>query len=160
MTRPDLSDAPALVVGLAAASWVGLPADGGGRIIAVVAATAVLVGVLWRQAATIAGCLLVTAVAVDAPGRFTPVGVALTAALLTLYLVLVDAGPVRLAGFLVPAATAVVAITALAAATGLPAPAWAAPVGMASAAAAVIVVVHVLRGRRRTDPLSVRDDER
>jgi hypothetical protein len=149
MTRPHLTDVPALVVGLAAASWVGLPAAGGGRIIAAAAAIAVLVGVLWRPAATIAGCLLVTAVAVQAPRDFNPVSVALTAALLTLYLVLVDDAPTRLAGFVVPAATAVVAITALAAATGLPAPAWAAPVGMAGAAAAMIMAVLILGGRRR-----------
>src|SRR5205814_992488 len=76
-----------------------------GRPLAVAAAAAVLVAAAWRPAATAAGCLVVGAVAVGdltAPGGLDPIGLALAAALLTTYLVLVDAGP---SPWLVPAAT-------------------------------------------------------
>src|SRR5207247_230965 len=89
------------------------------------------VGAGWRPAATAAGCLVVGAVAagdLTAPGGLDPIGLALAAALLTTYLVLVDAGRDR---WLVPTATVAVAIAATVLATHLPARAWMAhrPVG-------------------------------
>ena len=138
---------PAIVVGLGAAGWAGVVAGSLGRPLAVAAAAAVLVAAAWRPAATAAGCLVVGAVAVGdltAPGGLDPIGLALAAALLTTYLVLVDAGP---SPWLVPAATVAVAIAATVLATHLPARAWMAPLGMAAAAATLVLIASWMRIR-------------
>jgi hypothetical protein len=137
----------AVPVGVATAAWAGLVAGPLGRPLAVAAAVAVLAAAAWRPAATAAGCLVVGAVAVGdltAPGGLDPLGLALAAALLTTYLVLVDAAPGR---WWVGVAAAAVAIAATVLATHLPARAWMAPLGMAAAAATLVLIASWMRIR-------------
>jgi len=134
-------------VGLGTAAWAGVVAGSLGRPLAVAAAVAVLAAVAWRPAATVAGCLVVGAVAVGdltAPGGLDPIALALAAALLTTYLVLVDAGPAR---WLVPASTVAAAIAATILATHLPTRPWMAPLGMAAAAATLVLIASWMRIR-------------
>jgi hypothetical protein len=155
MRRPRRTDAPAVVVGLAAVTYAGFSGGPGTRLLALPAALAVLAATLWPTAATLAGCLLVTSVAVGeaaAPTSFTPAGLALIAALLTLYLVLVDATGISASGWLVPAASVALAIAAVTVASLLPARTWMTPLGMAAAATALILAVATLRARRPDEP--------
>ncbi len=148
MKRPSLTEAAAVLVGLCAASWTGLPAGPAGRLLAVGAGLAVLAATRWRPVTTLAGCLLVATAAVDdltAPAGLDPISLAFAASLLTLYLVLVEAAPTRPARWLVPAAVAATAIAATTGATELAARVWMAPLGMAAAAAALIVSASSLR---------------
>jgi hypothetical protein len=84
------------------------------------------------------------------PAPVRPAALALTSALLTLYLVLVDAAPSQRRRALVPAGTAAVAIAAVTLAAYLPTRPWAALVGMAAAATALVTAVGALRRRART----------
>ncbi len=148
MKRPSLTEAAAVVVGLCAASWTGLPAGPAGRLLAVAAGLTVLAAARWRPAATLAGCLLVATIAADdltTPAELNPISLAFAASVLTLYLVLVDAAPTRPPRWLVPAAAAAAAIAATTGATQLPTRAWMAPLGMAAAATAFIVSASSLR---------------
>jgi len=151
MTRPRGADIPAVLVGLAGTSWTALLTGPTGRLPALAAGVAVLVAVVWRPAATLAGCLLVAGAtfgAVAVPAGLALAGLAVAAALLTGYLVLVDTTIVRPVGALVPAATVVAGLSAVTLAAAVPSRAWMAPFGMAAAATALIVAVLALRRDR------------
>jgi hypothetical protein len=164
MRRPHLTAVPAVTTGLAAASWTALLGGATSGQVAGAAALAAVGAVWWRPAATVAGGLLVAAVTIGqlaSPPRFHPAGLALAAGLLILYLVLVDARPGRrhltAAPTVLVAAGAAAAIAMAVLAAHLPTAVWLVPVGMATAAAALVLAVGGLRPSEPPGPL---DDDR
>jgi hypothetical protein len=136
----------AAALGLTAAA-VAAGAEAG--LLVLPAAVAVLAAIRWPAAATAAGGLLVAAVAVEPVG---PVAAAVTAAILTGYLLIVDAGHPRpgLVPSLVGVAAIAATVLATVLATGLPHPPWMAPLGMAAAATATLLTVATHRRRAQT----------
>jgi hypothetical protein len=154
--RPAAIAVP-VAVGWTAAAWTATPAANSVSVVlALIAAVAVVVAGWWHRAATVAGCLIVGAAAagrIGAPHGAQPINggvdsavdIAVTAALLTGYLVLADQPTLtRPPAARVGAVAAAIAVTV--AASYLQGPAWYVLVGLAAGGAAYLLAAGVVRG--------------